>query len=275
MGDAPVVVAYDGSAGAALGLEWAIEHARTNRVPLEVVASTGDLVLIPERSAQEDDDLLGEWLGQAERRLREAGVEEFRTRGTPDKIVPVLIEASKSAALVVVGAQGHGYLRGLVMGSVSQHVARHAHCPVVVVREVGKRGSTRVVVGVDGSEENHKAVEFAFAAAAPYGGPLVAVSGRGLSATGSWDAARTEAEIAEVDPMLIEATDRVRREHPDVPVELVSAPLPPIRAIADASADAALVVVGSRGRGGFAGLLLGSVSAAVLQHAQCPVAVVR
>ena len=275
MGDSRVVVAYDGSEGAERALEWAIEHALAHRVHLEMVASSGDVVYLPERSAQQDDDLVAEWLVQAERRLRERGVEQWRTRGTANKIVAELIDASRDASMVVVGAQGYGYLRGLVLGSVSQHVTRHAHCPVVVVREVENAGSTRVVVGVDGSETNRKALEFAFEAAAANGGPVVAVHGRGLSAVGSWDVARSAAEVAEVDDVLLEATDEVRRAHPDVPVELVSAPLPPIRAIADASADAALVVVGSRGRGGFTGLLLGSVSATVLQHAQCPVVVVR
>jgi nucleotide-binding universal stress UspA family protein len=259
-----VVVAYDGSADAERGLEWAIRHARARRLPLEVIASAGDLEYLPERTAQEADDLVASWLDRAGLLLAESGIGDWSTTGTKERIVPALVDASEAASLVVVGAQGHTVIGGIVLGSVSQHVTRHARCPVVVVRGTPGAGDPRVVVGVDGSRPNRKALEFAFAHADLSGSPVLAVHGR----SGHGD-------LEEAERLLAEAVAGLRDDFPDVPVELSAVPLPAVRALADASAAASLVVVGSRGRGGFAGLLLGSVSATVLQHAQCPVAVVR
>jgi nucleotide-binding universal stress UspA family protein len=81
--------------------------------------------------------------------------------------------------------------------------------------------------------------------------------------------------IAQEERHLVEAVAGVQAEHPDVHLEPEAIPVVAWRALADASAAATLVVVGSRGRGAFSGMLLGSVSQQVLQHAQCPVAVVR
>jgi nucleotide-binding universal stress UspA family protein len=167
----------------------------------------------------------------------------------------------------------------MVLGSVSQHVTRHAHCPVVVVRGRHSAGSNRIVVGVDGSEVSLKALSFAVDQAELTGGTVVAVHGRSMTAmTGPWDvdvAPAVSEELESAERLLAEAVAGMRDDHPDVPVELQPMPVPAVRALADASLTASLVVVGTRGRGGFVGLLLGSVSAGVLQHAQCPVAVVR
>lgn len=95
---------------------------------------------------------------------------------------------------------------------------------------------------------------------------------------GPWDIDVSPDVAEEMDAaerLLAEAVAGLREEHPDLLVELQPMPVPPVRALTDASATASLVVVGTRGRGGFMGLLLGSVSSGVLQHAQCPVAVLR
>jgi nucleotide-binding universal stress UspA family protein len=95
---------------------------------------------------------------------------------------------------------------------------------------------------------------------------------------GLWDAVISPAVAEEMEAAqrwLAEAVAGLRQDHPDVAVELAPTPLSPARALSDASATASLVVVGTRGRGGFAGLLLGSVGSTVLHHAQCSVAVVR
>jgi nucleotide-binding universal stress UspA family protein len=274
-----VVVGYDGSTDAERGLDWAIEHARLHSARLEVISSSGDLEYLPERTSQGTEELVAGWQQSARARLEDSGLTDWTTTTTDGRAAPDLIEASRTATLLVLGAQGHSILGGMVLGSVSQHVSRHAECPVVVVRGPRTPASNRIVVGVDGSEASRRALEFAFDRAERTGGPVIAVHGRALTAvTGPWsiDVAPEVAEqMDEVKRLLAEAVAGLREDHPDVTVEIEPVPLPAVRALADASANAALIVVGTRGRGGFVGLLLGSVSSTVLQHAQCPVAVVR
>jgi nucleotide-binding universal stress UspA family protein len=88
---------------------------------------------------------------------------------------PALIAAGEDALMIVVGARGHGRVTGLLLGSVSQHVSRHAPCPVVVVREQADAKARRIVVGVDGSPSSDKAIGFAFDAASRSDAPLLAI----------------------------------------------------------------------------------------------------
>ncbi len=274
-----VIVAYDGSADADRGLDWAVEHARARNLPLEVIASAGDLQYLPERTADQADQLVESWLGTAAARLEESGFADWTTAVTKARIVPALLEESASASMVVLGAQGHGVLGGMLLGSVSQHLTRHASCPVVVVRGQHTAGSKRVVVGVDGSEAGLDALAFGFEHAADIGGTVVAVHGGSAAAmTGPWDVDVAPGVAEQMDAaqrLLAEAVAGLREQHPDVPLELQAMPVPAVRALTDVSLTAALVVVGTRGRGGFTGLLLGSVSSGVVQHAHCTVAVVR
>ncbi len=274
-----VIVAYDGSADSDRGLDWAIGYAGRRSLPIEVYSSSGDLEYLPERTEDQAGDLVEGWLEGAAARLKDSGSRDWTTTATKGKVVPELIEASKDASMLVVGAQGHGVLGGMLLGSVSQHLTRHAHCPVVVVRGAHAPTSNRVVVGVDGSDASLKALRFGFQYADVVDGSVVAVHGRSMTAmNGPWDVDVAPAVAEEMDSaqrLLAEAVAGLREEYPDVPLELQPMPLPAVRALADASLTAALVVVGTRGHGGFMGLLLGSVSGSVLQHAQCPVAVVR
>ncbi len=274
-----LIVAYDGSADADRGLDWAVEYARARGLQIEVFASSGDLEYLPERTSTQADELVDHWLEQAGARLQEAGSSDWKTTSSKGKVVPDLIEASADAALLVLGAQGHGVLGGMVLGSVSQHLTRHASCPVVVVRGARAPRSSRVVVGVDGSTASTEALKFAASHAELTGGPLVVVHGRGMTGiNGPFDVDVAPAVANEMDAaerLLAEAVAGLGEQYPDLEVELQPMPVPAVRALADASTTAALVVVGTRGRGGFMGLLLGSVSSSVLQHAQCPVAVVR
>jgi nucleotide-binding universal stress UspA family protein len=273
-----VVVGYDGSADADRGLEWAIDYARAHNAAVEVLSASGDLEYLPERTSDDIDRLVESWVARASRTLEGSGLKEWRARTSSGKSVPQLLEASDRATLLVVGAQGHGVLGGILIGSVSQHLARHARCPVAVVRGV-RVPTHRIVVGVDGSAAAQQALRFGFDHAEHVGGTVVAVHGRAVAALkGPWDATVAPSvaqEMEAAERLLGEAVAGIRSEHPDVAVELLALPVPAVRALADASATASLVVVGTRGRGGFAGLLLGSVSATVLQHAQCPVVVLR
>ena len=194
-----------------------------------------------------------------------------------------LVQASHAASLVVVGARGHGGFAGLSIGSVAAQTAAHASCPVMVIR-----GPSRdlpalpppgpVVVGVDRSVHDRAALEFAFEEAALRGVPVVCVY--------VWWFAddvgepRTEYDDAVLDAaarrVVAEVTADVSLRYPGVPVEhRPIRDMNPSAVLIEQSAHAGLVVVGCRGRGGFASLLLGSVSRDLIGHADASVAVVH
>ncbi|MGH3333176.1 MAG: universal stress protein, partial [Nocardioidaceae bacterium] len=205
----------------------------------------------------------------------EVAVELVRTPPTA-----ALIGASEGADAVVVGARGHSMLSGVLLGSVSQHVARHAACPVVVTRQPYDPASTRVVVGVDGSGGSLRALEFGFEHADRTGASVTAIHAwrnlsRGGGAGMGYPLDSFTDEVQASERILAESVAGLAERYPDVPLAQEAIPVPPNRALADASQSAALLVVGSRGLGAFAGLMLGSISQSVLHHAQCPVAVVR
>jgi nucleotide-binding universal stress UspA family protein len=271
---AQVVVAFDGSADAGRALAWGIDLARTRHARLHVVIASGDLGELSDWAEEWSVGLAEEWRHEAESHLRFCGLRDWSLEIRDGLPAEVLVEASKHAGVMVMGSHGHTALGGAVMGSVSQHVTRYAHCPVVAVRAVYADASTRVVVGVDGSDSSIGAVEFAFEYADWIGGSVTALHGwRKPRAEGS--ATDLAHEIAGAERLLAEAVAGMCEKYPDIPVTLEAIPVTPARALADASGAAKLVVVGSRGRGAFATLLLGSVSSAVLHKATCPVAVVR
>jgi len=277
-GHGRIVVAYDGSPDAQTALTWAVRTALLAEQPVVAVIATATDDLVPQRSL-----LAGEHLEEvkqsAERILDEALLENSAVELRPGPAVPVLLEAADDAAMLVVGSRGHGQVAGAVAGSVSQHLARHAPCPVVVARPVTHPSARRIVVGVDGSGGSDAALEFACRRAEVTGEDVVVVHGWRDSSAGGTTRREIPGEfmdrIAEEERLLSEAVAGVQAAHPDVHLESEAIPVVAWRALADASAAATLVVVGSRGRGAFAGMLLGSVSQQVLHHAQCPVAVVR
>ncbi|MGX7826250.1 universal stress protein [Actinokineospora sp. 24-640] len=191
--------------------------------------------------------------------------------GTP---VPLLLRASRSAALVVLGSRGLGGFSGLLVGSSAVQVAAHACVPVVVVHGGGPGERTArgdVVVGVDGSAHSADAIAFAFGEARRLGTGLLAVS----VAPVGLPAGELPADDARTARALAEAMAGWAEKYPEVPVRRDVVVGHPARTLTDLAAGAAMLVVGSRGAGGFRGLLLGSVSQAVLHHATCPVAIVR
>ncbi|QLQ35289.1 universal stress protein [Micromonospora robiginosa] len=188
-----------------------------------------------------------------------------------------LVEESRRAELVVVGSRGVGGFTGLLLGSVGGQLAQHGHCPVLVVRPAEQPIPVDgpVVVGVDGSESAAYAVELAADEAARRDAELVLMHvrapERGAPAP-EVAAEATTAERAEAAELLGSAAAHVRAAHPDLRVtERAVVAASPETALREASGEASLVVAGSRGRGGFTGLLLGSVSQALVQHAHCPV----
>lgn len=281
--DGAIVVGLDGSPESERGVDWATGEAAGRGVPLHLLhALLAPLGELPATAAEQRVLLDGaeSLLAAAAERARAGGATPVTTEITEKSAAPALIEASERAAAMVVGARGHSAMSGFLLGSVSQHLARHARCPVVVCRDDGGRRVRRVVVGVDGSVGADAAIGFAMEHAARTGAQLVALYGwrdrhPAEFGRGEPDWPGTRERIRAGNRLLDTAVAGWREKYPQVDVSIEAIPEHPARALADASERAALVVVGARGHGGFAGLLLGSVSQSVLTHARCPVAVVR
>ena len=267
-----ILVAYDGSPDAEHALRWAAEEARGTGRGLHVVTV--------------DDAISSPWGAETVHRGEEvlAGVGE--TLGDLDVVLETrvghvtgeLLGAAASADMVVVGSRGHGRAEDLLVGSVSQHLARHAPCPVVVVRPTRGTDPRRIVVGVDGSPTSSAALEHACRRAERTGETVVALHAWRTHApsTDVWSSEPRALEgLSHRQVLLAESVAGLRVDHPDVTIEQEAVPVAPVPCLVDASRNASLVVVGSHGLGFFGGLLLGSVSQAVLQRAECPVAVVR
>ena len=189
---------------------------------------------------------------------------------------PALLRLSEEAALIVVGARGTGGFAGLLMGSVSGQVAEHGFCPVAVVRPPAP-SATDVVVGVDGSREAVHALQLGAAEAQRTGGILVAVNAYRFPPVANAYVpnpclqARTHRQLA--TETLAAALGELGSDNPDLKIEQRIESGPAARVLLDAATGAAVLVVGSRGLGGFAGMVAGSVSQQVLRHARCPVLV--
>ncbi|MEU8003642.1 universal stress protein [Catellatospora sp. NPDC049111] len=195
---------------------------------------------------------------------------------------PVLIDASRTARLTVVGCRGVGGFAELLLGSVSAQVAAHAHSPVLVIRPPGHEqppGDAPVLVGVDAAPACAEVVQAAFEHAHARGVELVAVhcwasmDAPGGDACGEHDRSAPEAAA---QLLLDDALAAAWHRYPQVRVvrRLIRTGATG-SALVRESAEAGLVVVGSRGHAGAAGVLLNSVSQALLHHAHCPVAVIR
>lgn len=282
--DRAVVVGVDGSEGADLAVRWAAAEAARRQVPLRLVTA------FPWAPGEAGHRTHGEAYRSellAERQLHLDRVAEQAGALAPDVDVrhhvtvchpnAVLGAESRRASLVVLGDRGLGAVSGLLVGSTAVALARGASCPVVVVRGDGLPAvDLPVVVGVDDTPACEDALALAFDAAAVRGVPLVAVH--------AW---WTSSYLTPPDPVDVRAdgdaqqrqlTDRLAgwtQQHPDVTVRQVLSRRPAAEVLLAEAAGAQLVVVGSGGRGALAGLVLGSVSQALLQHAACPVAVVR
>lgn len=281
----PVVVGVDGSESALAATRWAAAEARRRKVPLRVVLvfdhpmgyAVGDPRLGPElheRLLSSTRRSLAEAVAVAERAAPGHEVSGEVVVGFP---VTVLAEQSGTAQLVVVGSRGLGGLAGLLLGSVAVGLAAGASCPVVVVRADEPDPHGPVVVGVDGTPCSEAAVAFAFDTAARRGAELVAVH---VWVThelvpGSVSPAQWAATVEEEKRVLAERLAGWGAKYPDVPVRRVVLRDGAASALVQLSEGAQLVVVGSHGRRELAGLLLGSVSHAVLHRSHCPVAVVR
>ena len=277
----PVVVGVDGSVSAYRAVEWAAGEAHRRGVGLRLVRAFSWTTADHPTGwvARYRDEMLDVSRRQVARALRVAAdtrpdVEaEFAVElGAP---IEVLSSEARRAQLLVLGDRGLGEVAGLVLGSVAVSLAARGACPVVVVRGERAGADGPVVVGVDGSPVSEAALAFAFDAAAARGVDLVAVHAWSPTAIDEELASLVEWDASAESAVLAERLAGWGQKYPQVEVRRTVVRDGAVRALVTASAGAQLVVVGSRGRGNAAGLLLGSVSHGVLHGAHCPVAVVR
>jgi nucleotide-binding universal stress UspA family protein len=270
-----IVAGYDGSPGAAQALRWAAREARARDTELTVcLAWTPDHMELPTESdlcdlaRQHGQEILTRGLPYAESLLGPGRVRVDLAGGPAAR---VLCERSRNADMVVVGGRGHSELPSLQLGSVSWQVAGHACGRVVVVRGPWRPANQPpgpVVAGVDGSAAGRAAIGFAFEEATLRDVPLMAVCAL-------TDAPGRLGEIRRIREDFENLMADEAKAHPEVSVWHHILPGTPRSALLAAAAEAQLLVVGARGRGGFDEMSLGSIAHAVLQYAPCPVAVVR
>lgn len=292
LASAAVVVGADGSDGANVAIRWAAELAARRGRRLLIVHGFD---LDATRTVRNSYDTMnpavqqglrrhGETLVAAARRLAQQSEPDLVIDAdvSPDSPARLLIRHSQSAHLVAIGATG---TRATIAhaGSTVLSVAAHGHGPIVVVRGADITGNTRhvgpVVVGVDGSAVSDAAVAAAFREAAERNTGLFAVHTWTDLDEGHFTPSELAALASDWEPaeqaLLAEQLAGWQEKYPDVAVTRKVDLSAPARMLTKYSKFAQLVVVGSRGRGGFRGLLLGSTSNALVQHADCPVMVVH
>lgn len=284
-----VVVGVEGDEPDERSLVAAIAEARWHHRPLHLLHATaiGIVPWTPER-LDKQRALTAQALDLA--RSLAGDLDITATTVVADQSA-ALVEASRTAALLVVGSGGLGHVGGILLGATTGKVVSHSRCPVVVVPhdaptpDAADPATSPVLVGIDDEEHSRPAVEWAFAEAA--------VRSVGLTAVHAWwwgEPAPLATAAAPEDPeewaddwqsaadaqrvMMSEMLAGCRERHPDVEVDLQFVRGETTQVLRASSRDAGLLVVGTRGRGGFTGLLLGSVSARALHQSHCPVAVV-
>lgn len=281
MTTSPILLAYDGSPDAERALDWAATEAKDTDTPVVVLLVEDVRALGPAGAAVAVGTLTStapRTLEHARAVLAEHGVASVTVEHRLGRVVAELLDSAASASTVVLGSEGHGRTEEAFLGSVSQHVARHATCPVVVVRKQRASSARRIVVGIDGSPGSSAALAYACRRAERTGETVTAIHGWHVHepSTAVWSSVPRTLEDEEARRLLLaESVAGVREDHPDVPLELEAVAVDPATCLSDASASASLLVVGSRGLGFVGGMLLGSVSQAVLHRARCPVAIVR
>lgn len=286
-----VVVGADGGGTDGSALRWAARHAGRTGLDLLVVHASEPEALAaraagagaPDITALlEAEDARAETVRSSVSRLAlEMGVRATTVveRGSP---VRALLRHQDEAALLVVGTGRKGALEEFVLGTTSIGVTAHATVPVVVLNpevDVDALTSGRIAVAVDGSPDSRAAARAAVAHAAVTGATVAAVTAWYLEVVDGYVVTEPESpewqQIEQERRALVEDVLRQpRQEHPDVPVDLVVRRGPIVSTLTHAARGLDLIVLGSKGRGSFAGRLLGSVSQRVMRGAQCPVMVV-
>jgi nucleotide-binding universal stress UspA family protein len=284
-----IIVAVDGSAPARVAVDWAARDAAMRGVPLTLVhvlpgAAMQSWIQVPlplaffEDAKDEARRILADARAVVDRATADAPLPDIAEKIVEGQPVPTLADLSKQADMLVVGARGMGKWERRLLGSVSTGLVQHAHCPVAVIHDedplIPHPAQAPVVVGIDGSPASEHATAIAFDEACRRGVDLVAVHTWSDAGYALPDAGWSEVQPEE-DMLLAERLAGWQERYPDVAVRRVVCRDQPARRLLEEAERAQLLVVGSHGRGGFAGMLLGSVGSQVVQSARGPVIVAR
>ena len=253
MNHKPVVVGIDGSPAADVAIRWATFEAAALHTQLRLIHT-----ITPGDSASDAGDIVYKAVALSHG-LRPALDRDPRIEtGSPSA---VLAKASGDAELLVIGSRGLSLMAGALVGSTGLDLAANARCPVVVVRpDLGAESGTRVVIGYDGSPAGEAALDFGLEYARRHDLAVRVVAAQPVGT-----------ELHRITETELRNAVHSRGGHD---AELIRITGHPAEHLLRLAADANLIVLGARGRGGFTGMLIGSVSQTVLHHADCPVAVI-
>ncbi|MEL4359137.1 MULTISPECIES: universal stress protein [unclassified Luteococcus] len=290
-----IVVGVDGSGQSAVATEWAAQRAEQLGLGLTMVLATPPLQIPTSRGRmmRQSANHFGERIITAARERLDVAASEASAAHPELQITAQLLEdsepalamvqASSTAALTVVGTRGLGAIKAMALGSVSRHLITHGHGPIVVVPETGtardERAVGTVAVGVDDASHSTATLHAAIEEAERLGGRLLAIH--------SWEYSPSVVEgMPAMDTELFETVQHTYEEdlaalvreqvgdHPSFDVEVRVTLGNAGEVLVNASHEAELLVVGSRGRSGLGGLLLGSTAAHVARASICPVLVI-
>ena len=287
-----ILIGVDGSPASDLAVRWATLEAEMRNVTLTVVHVVAPLVggwggvgMAPTTLPAE----FGEWQKVAAANCVDHAVNTAKSaamRGSELQIntevlfaplVPTLVDLTKEAQMAVVGCRGQGAFSRALIGSVSTALVHHAHSPVAVIHDEIPllKSHAPVLVGIDGSPASELATAIAFDEASWRGVDLVALYAWSDSEWPDFPGLERSVIAATAEETLAERLAGWHDRYPDVTVQREVVLAHPARHLIERSGSAQLVVVGSHGRGGFAGMLLGSVASAVVHAAHTPVIVAR
>ena len=289
-----VVVGTDGSPSSVAAVQWAAREALMRHLPLTVVhvASPVGVAVsslawpagrVPEEVLEIQENEGRRFVADAIKAAEGSAGDSHRPEIDSELLfggaVPVLVDLSKEAHLVVVACRGRTGRHRRLLGSVGTGLIHHAHCPVAVIHDEvpysPQLARLPVVLGIDGSRASELAMAVAFDEASWRGVDLVALHVWSDTDMSTVIGIGPSAVQSAAEKTLAESLAGWQERYPEVPIRRTVEYEEPARHLIDQSERAQLVVVGSHGRGGFAGMLLGSVGTAVAQAARVPVIVAR